>query len=775
MRAPTKPMGSARVARGNLPAELTSFIGRRRQIQDVKSALTTARLVTLVGPGGVGKTRLALRSATDLRRGIADGVWLVEFAGLSDAELVTKAVMTSLGLRDESSRWPVSRLIEYVASKRLLLVFDNCEHLIDACAVLADALLREAPWLRILATSRQPLRVAGETVIQVGPLSVPDAGGRLTPDRIAQSEAVALLVGRATEAGVAFEVTADNQAAVVELARRLDGIPLAIELASVRLRTLGLDQLIARLNDRFQLLVGGSRTAPRRHQTLEATIAWSHDLLGPDDRAVLRRLSVFAGSFSLEAAEKVGQAGTTMPADMLDSLTSLLERSFVVREGTSGRARYRLHETMREFAHLRLVEAGEEAVARDAHRSFFAGLCRFTELDITRADDVLASLDELDLEADNIRTALRHSLDDPDGADLGLTMAAGLGQYWRNRAVSEGAHWIEALLARHGRDDAIRSRALFVRISLAVVQGDHAAGLEAVAEATAIARRLKADPLLVRILAYQAALEVIAGDLSAAHATSADATALAALLGDDLSFIAAAQSEAFIAFLDGDFVRMRDVGLAAASRSRQIDELFMLSVHLTSAGMGALMLGEHAAAEAALIEALRATLVIDDRPGLVLRMDALASSAAMAGNAQRAAALLGASEMLRLDIGAQVSPFTSPLVANAREQAKAVLGEDRYIRAFDEGAGLDREGAVALALGKKVVRDTSPTIAKTTNPLGKREREVAELIAEGLSNKEIATRLFLSERTVETHVYNILNKLGFNSRVNIASWVSTAE
>jgi DNA-binding CsgD family transcriptional regulator len=296
-----------------------------------------------------------------------------------------------------------------------------------------------------------------------------------------------------------------------------------------------------------------------------------------------------------------------------------------------------------------------------------------------------------------------------------------------------------------------------------------------VAEATAITRRLKDDALLVRILANEAALQVIAGDLSAARATSTDATALAARLGDDMSFIAAAQSEAFIAGQDGDFVRMRDVGLAAASRCRERGEPFMLSTHLTSAGMGALMLGEHAVAESALIEALHASLVIDDRPGLVLRMQVLASSAAMAGKAQRAAELLGAAEMLRLRIGAQVSPFTSPLAEKAQGQAKSALGEDRYNKAFVMGAHLDREGAVGLALGTKVVRDTGRTIEKSRDPLGKREREVAELIAEGLSNKEIATRLFLSERTVETHVYNILNKLGFNSRVNIASWVSTAE
>ena len=767
----------ATATRGNLPAELSSFIGRRRELQEVKSALSAARLVTLVGPGGVGKTRLALRSAADLRRGIAGGVWLVELAGLGDAELVTKAVMTALGLRDQLSGWPVSRLIEYAASKRLLLVLDNCEHLLDACAVLVDALLREAPWIRILATSSQPLRVAGETVVQVGPLSVPAADGRMTLDRVAQSEAVALLVERAREAGAGFEVTTHNQAAVVELARRLDGIPLAIELASVRLRTLGLDQLVERLNDRFRLLVGGGRTAPLRHQTLEATIAWSHDLLAQDDRAVLRRMSVFAGSFSLEAAERVGRAGAETPVVVLDSLTNLVDRSFVNREGTSGRARFRLHESMREFALLRLIEAGEEAAARDAHRSFYSGLCRFTEPDLAGAGDLtkLESLEELDREAANIRAALRHCLADPDGADLGLAMAAGLGQYWRTRAVSEGAHWIGALLDRRGRDDAIRCRALFARIGLAVTQGDHRTGLEAAAEAVPIARRLKADAVLVGILANQAALEVLAGDLPAARATSAEATALAAHLGDDMSFIAAAQSEAFVAFLDGDFIRMRDLGLAAAARCRERGELFMRSTHLTSAGMGALMLGDHATAEAALIGALRATLVIGDRRGLVLQMQLLAVSAAMAGNGQRCARLLGSSDMQRLDIGAPMNPFTRSIVENAQEQAKAGLGEDRYNKLFDEGAHLDRESAVALALGEMSTPAARRTIDKPADPLGKREREVAQLIAEGLSNKEIASRLFLSERTVETHVYNILNKLGFKSRVNIASWVSTRE
>ena len=251
--------GRARASRGNLPAEFTSFIGRRRQLQEVKAGLSAGRLLTLVGPGGVGKTRLALRVATDLQRAVPAGVWLVELGGLSDAELVAKAVMTSMGLRDESSVWPVSRLIDYVVTKRLLLILDNCEHLLDACAILADVLLREARDLRILATSRQPLGIAGEKVVQVAPLSVPDATERLAPERIAQSEAVMLLLERAGEAGRAFELTSDNQAAVVELTRRLDGIPLAIELAAVRLRSLGLAQVVERLG-RIDILVNSAAT-----------------------------------------------------------------------------------------------------------------------------------------------------------------------------------------------------------------------------------------------------------------------------------------------------------------------------------------------------------------------------------------------------------------------------------------------------------------------------------------------------------------------------------
>ena len=763
-------MGGRARPRGHLPAEVSSFVGRRLQIQEIKTRLASSRLVTLVGPGGVGKTRLALRTAGDLERGVADGVWLVELGGLTDANLVPKAVMTSLGLRDESGLWPLSRLVDHLSAKRLLLILDNCEHLLDACAVLTDSMLREAPDLRVLATSRQPLGISGEQVVHVDPLIVPEAGTPLILARTAQAEAVALLMDRADGAGANLVLTDANVGDVVELVRRLDGIPLAIELAAVRLRTLSPRQLTERLNDRFRVLTGGSKAAPPRHQTLEATLSWSHDLLGPDERTVLRRLAVFPASFMLQAAERVCGSEPSAP-DVLGALSGLVDRSFVNLERSEGDARYRLHETTREFALIRLRECGEETLLRRAHLSFFAEMCRRADSDGRGADDetTLANLEALDVEADNIRAALRYCLDDPDSAQTGLEMIAGLGRFWTNRALSEGVHWTEALLERDSGDPSARARALFVRSYLAVAQGDQTAGLQAAADAAELTHGTD-DVLRVRILATLSALHVLHGNLAAARRWSDEASTLANDLDDDVAHAAAAQAEALIASLDGDFVRMRDVGLAAAERCRRAHEIYMLSTHLTSAGVGSMMLGDHTSAESFLVEALRATLTIDDRPGLVMRLQALAANAAMAGQAEHSARLLGATDMLRAEGGYELSPFIKPMVEQATTLATAALGSEWYKRERDRGAHLDREAAVGLALGNGLSPIPDPAPARA-NPLSKREREVADLAAIGLTNKQIATRLFVSERTIETHIYNILNKLGLNSRTKIADWV----
>ena len=365
-----------RAAAGNLPAEPTSFVGRRRLLAEVKAAFVGTRLLTLVGPGGVGKTRLALRAAADLQRTVRDGVWFVELAGLDDPHLVAKAVMSAVGLVDQSGQWPTSVLVAHLAPREAVLVVDNCEHLLDAIAVLADVLLKEAPGVRVLATSRQPLGISGERVVQVPSLTLADGGDGEAAQGFAPSEAVALLVERAGNAGIQLEVNEANRQLVTDLCRRLDGMPLALELAAVRLRTIGLDQLVERLSDRFAVLTGGSRAALPRQQTLKATIDWSHDLLTAPEAAVLRRLAVFPSDFGLDAAEAVASGEDVPQASVLELLAGLVEKSFVARLGVAASARYRLHETMREYALLKLRAADEEAATLKVLVKFYSGICQ---------------------------------------------------------------------------------------------------------------------------------------------------------------------------------------------------------------------------------------------------------------------------------------------------------------------------------------------------------------------------------------------------------------
>jgi predicted ATPase len=344
----------ARPARrpGNLPAEITSFIGRRQELAEIRKKLTAARLVSLVGPGGVGKSRLALRTATDFARRFPDGAWLVELADIRDPAMVGNAVMASLDLRDQAATEPLPLLLSYVRDKELLLVVDNCEHLLGAATQLVAEVLRAAPAVRVIASSREPLSAPGEHVVPVPPLDLP--AGDETLDHLRQNEAVMLFTERAAAASGSFELTASNQAAVADLCRQLDGLPLAIELAAVRTRVLAPEQILDRLTDRFGLLTGGVRAALARHQTLQTTIDWSYELLTAKERMLLRRLCVFAGRFNLEDVEAVCTSDDLRPAQTLDLLTSLVDKSLVIKEDVTGIARYRLHETMREYAGLKL-------------------------------------------------------------------------------------------------------------------------------------------------------------------------------------------------------------------------------------------------------------------------------------------------------------------------------------------------------------------------------------------------------------------------------------
>ncbi len=439
--------------RHNLPLHLTSFIGREKEMAEVKHLLAGTRLLTLTGPGGTGKTRLSLHAAAAVLELFPDGVWLIELASLSDPALVPQTVASTLGVREETHRSIVATLTDYLRARRLLLILDNCEHLIDACAQLADTLLRACPDLRLLASSREALGIAGETAFRVPSLSLPRLGPRQTPtaESLTPYEAVRLFVERASAVRPDFQLTDAGAPAIAQICHRLDGVPLAIELAAARVRVMTPEQIAARLDDRFRLLTGGSRTALPRQQTLRALIDWSWDLLSPPERTLLRRLSVFWDGWTLEAAEAVGADAegqeVISPNEVLDGLTRLVDKSLVVADEQEGEARYRLLETIRQYARDKLLEAGsaEAERVRGRHLNFFLRLAHAAEPELRRADQ-LTWLARLETEHGNLRAALKWALSGRE-TEKGLRLAADLSRFWYLRGYwKEGREWLEQML-----------------------------------------------------------------------------------------------------------------------------------------------------------------------------------------------------------------------------------------------------------------------------------------------------------------------------------------
>lgn len=752
---------------GNLPAEVTSFVGRRNELAEARKKLAAGRLVSLVGPGGVGKSRLAVRVAADLGRGFAAGAWLVELAELRDPTLVGNAVLAALGLRDQSAAEPAAVLLSYLKDKELLLVVDNCEHLLDAAARLVSDVLRAAPGVRVIATSREPLSVAGEHVLPVPPLQLPSPDAEPLA-RLRQNEAVSLFVERAEAASGGFELVAANQAAVVELCRRLDGLPLAIELAAVRTRTLSPAQIRDRLSARFALLTGGGRAALPRHQTLHTTIEWSHGLLAPAERTLLARLCVFSGRFTLTDVETVC-CSDDLPA--LDLLSSLLDKSLVIREDTDGSACYRLHETMREYARLKLRESGEEDAVERRCAEYYVSCClRFAREGRHR---LLHWLGWMELEIDNVRAVLRRLMELPDPG-YGIGLAACLIWYWVTRATTEGVRCLDQLLARD-TTPAAHPWAYFTRGFLAVLQGDPAAATPVLERGVAAARAAGELDALSQSLAMASIAANMAGDLASSTRLLDEAGAVANGLDDLGADLMLCQARSLNGFLDRDLDSVRSAAAQGASLARDAGDLYSLDMMLMNQGFAALMSGNPRQSEQWFAEGLRIARQLDDRLAQCYLLGALGCCAAQSREPRLAAQLLGAMENLRTEVGAAVNAGLAPALEAATTSVKARLGASAFESEFAAGQRLGRDAAARLALREATPPAVEASGREGTGILGQRETDVARLVAEGLSNKQIGARLFISERTVESHVRNILNKLGFNSRAQIAGWMATSE
>ncbi|HSH82056.1 MAG TPA: hypothetical protein VLA19_26310, partial [Herpetosiphonaceae bacterium] len=546
------PPKSLETSPNNIPVRLTAFVGRERELAEVKRLLGATHLLTLTGSGGTGKTRLSLEAAADLLDQFTEGVWLVELAPVLDPALVVQSVSTALGVREQPGRPLLDVLLDYLRYKQLLLILDNCEHLIDACARLAADLLRACPKLKMIASSREALGIAGEATLSVPSLSLPRVmlgSGALPPvDELAQYEAVRLFVERASTALPSFRLTDVNAPVVAQICQRLDGIPLAIELAAARVKVLKVEQIAARLDDRFRLLTGGSRTALPRQQTLRALIDWSWDLLSETERALLRRLSAFVGGWTLEAAEAVGAdpesavdetpPGTPiLPSEeVLDVLSQLVNKSLVVVEpDQEAEARYRLLETIRQYARDKLLESGEGARVRDRHLGFYLVYAEAAQPRL-RGPDMLAWLDRLDLEHDNLRAALAWAMEcDPDA---GLRLAGALTDFWARRTyTTEGRRWLDEALDRVAAlppvdGEARRARMLARAIALqgkgsvAFGQGKHAESQAACAESVVLARDVGDTVVLAQGLGLLSMAAAFQGDTDAARAAADEAEAI---------------------------------------------------------------------------------------------------------------------------------------------------------------------------------------------------------------------------------------------------------
>src|SRR5919202_3993421 len=508
---------TAPVRRHNLRTPSSSLVGRERERAELKRLLVDYRLVTLTGAGGSGKTRLGLALASDVVDAYADGAWLVELASLADPLLVPQAVAQSLGLREAPGREVRAMLADYLRHRVALLVLDNCEHLVDTCADLTEMLLAECPHITIVATSREALSVAGEAVYIVPPLAVPDRGMRLTPDALAGYPAVQLFVDRARRYRTDFTLTAANGIAVAEICRRLDGIPLALELAAARVRIMTVEQLVARIHDTMHLLTGGSRTASPRQRTLEGALAWSYDLLSPREQRLFRWLSVFTGGWTLEAAEALGATEDVRAEDVLDLLDRLVEQSLVLAEaGADGAMRYRMLEPVRQYAEARLIAAGEAETVRGRHMALFLALAERAEAEFGGSRHAWW-LRRLEVEHDNVRAAIARALECGE-PEIAVRLGWSLYLFWWTRGYFDEIRRRMEQVLSSGADlpELLRAKALFLAGIMATVQGALERGIVLCTESIRLLR-LAGDPrALALVLLTTSYAYVRQGDLEQA-------------------------------------------------------------------------------------------------------------------------------------------------------------------------------------------------------------------------------------------------------------------
>ncbi|MFE3542931.1 ATP-binding protein [Nocardia sp. NPDC059177] len=741
---------------------MTSFVGRDADVALARKLLGGTRLLTLTGVGGVGKTRLSRRVGAVARRAFPGGVWLVELAHVSDPDLVAPTVARELGLRDDTSA-PLAALTDHLADTDLLLILDNCEHVIGACAALADRLVPATTGLRILATSREPLGVPGEQLLPVAPLPVPD------PEHAdLDSPATRLLVDRASAADPNFRRDAVDAATLAAICRRLDGIPLALELAALRLRMFTPEQVLARLDDAMGLLTTGLRAAPRRQQTLASAIRWSYDLCTPDEQRLWEQLSVFAGGVDLDAAEAICRVGA--PHTLLDALTGLVDKSVLTYgPGVDGAGRYTMLEPLRQFAGDRLRARGTEYTLRVAHREYYYRLARRGRDEYWNAADA-AWFADVAREHANLRAALQFCLDDPAGARRALEIATELWPFWEHcHLLLEGYRWLSEALAKNSERTVDRARALAASAVIAAMRSETGTAAEFAADAAAIAAETGSAQVRAEAEMARAVLVFGAGELRGACDIAVAVSARARECAHPRVEMESLAFAAVCALALDDPLAGAMTGQLLASTTEHGSHL-LGGLAQWAVGTQRWRDGDQGGAVAALRRSIEMFRRFDRCAWIATSVDGLAWTAAAEGDPQRAARLMGAASAIRRGSSQRLAHTMTQLIGRrVNEQVETALGARSFAACFAAGAALAVEDAVDYAM------NTAPPVVAAAEPAGldvltRREREVARLVARGYGNRRIAQELVISIRTAESHVDHILTKLGFTSRTEIAAW-----
>lgn len=755
-------------AAGSLPLELTSFVGRRRELVDLKSKVLQSRLVTLTGIGGVGKTRLAVHVSTELKKRFTDGITLVELSELWDTSLLMDLVATVLGVRDRTSTQIETQLTEYLATRRLLLVIDNCEHMVSEVAALVEMFLRTCPELHILTTSREPLGIDGEVVMRITPLTIPATECEETLRSVSRYDALTLFADRAAAALSGFELNGKNYRTVCKICQRLDGLPLPIELAAARLRSMSIEQISERLTDRFKLLTLGRRNAPSRQQTSKLCMDWSYDLLTDSEQKLWKCLSVFVGGFELDAVEAVSQDEDSDA--LLDRLASLVDKSILIREETGTVVRFRMLETLHDYGREKGESSEEFVTAAHSHREWCRDIVLQAEIEWISPRQ-LEWIARLGRELPNFREAMGNSMLGEEPNSGALQIAGALFPFWLARGLfSEGRYWLDHLLQTNPRIPSIaRINALCADSVLASIQGDLEIAATLIAEGKELSDYVDDRTSRARIAHGAGSLALFQGDTALACERLRAALEMIGSDGDHSLRVWTLNSLGIAYESNGETER----AISCYEETLAITQLRGESVYRSSAlrsmGVAVWRQGDLTRASSLIERALRLTRTIDEPLTAATCLEALAWIADSDAEHRRAAILMGASERLVSTVNSSIVLFPSLLSyrSQCEQHTLRALGERAYLTALRQGRAMSSLEATSFALRER----SSAPMKNSSTHLSKRERQVADLVAQGMTNKSIAAHLVISLRTVQGHVEHILTKLDFNSRSQIAAWV----